>query len=130
VHSLREAGQLDIATALHALAAPLPRPRLQLQLGDTVQIRDTALAEALLRCVQEALTNSARHGDSQVLQVHLHQHEGTLQLDMQDDGKLRGELREGNGLTGMRERVAEHGGRLQLQRAASGALHIRAEFSA
>ncbi|WP_425477272.1 sensor histidine kinase [Stenotrophomonas humi] len=130
VHSLRDGGQLDIATALHALAAPLPRPRLQLQLDDDVQVRDTAMAEALLRCVQEALTNSARHGESQVLQVTLRQYEGRLQLDMQDDGKLRGELREGNGLIGMRERVVEHGGRLHLQRAASGALHIHAEFSA
>lgn len=130
VHSLRDGGELDIATALHALAAPLPRPRLHLQLDDDVHVRDTTLAETILRCVQEALTNSARHGESQVLQVTLRQHEGRLLLDMQDDGKLRGELREGNGLTGMRERVGEHGGRLQLQRAASGALHIHAEFDA
>lgn len=130
VQSLRDSGELDIATALHALAAPLPRPRLHLQLDDSVHVRDTAVAEALLRCVQEALTNSARHGDAQSLHVVLRQQDGRLLLDMHDDGRLRGELREGNGLTGMRERVAEHGGRLQLQRGASGALHIHAEFAA
>ncbi len=130
VQSLRDGGGLDIATALHALAAPLPRPRLHLQLDDNVRVRDTALAEALLRCVQEALTNSARHGDAQVLHVALRQHDGRLLLDMHDDGRLRGELREGNGLTGMRERVAEHGGRLQLRRKPDGALHIQAEFTA
>lgn len=130
VQSLRDSGELDIATALHALAAPLPRPRLQLQLDDDVHVRDTAVAEALLRCVQEALTNSARHGDAQVLHVALRRQDGRLLLDMQDDGRLRGELREGNGLTGMRERVAEHGGRLHLQRGASGALRIQAEFAA
>lgn len=130
VQSLRDSDGLDIATALHALAAPLPRPRLHLQLDDNVQLHDTALAEAVLRCVQEALTNSARHGEAQVLHVALRRHEGHLLLDMHDDGRLRGELHEGNGLTGMRERVAEHGGRLQLQRNASGALHIQAEFAA
>ncbi len=130
VHSLRDGGQLDIGTALQALAAPLPRPRLQLQLDASVHVHDTAKAEALLRCVQEALTNSARHGDAQVLQVRLREHEGRLRLDMQDDGKLRGELRMGNGLTGMRERVVEHGGTLQLQRVATGALHIHVELPA
>jgi len=130
VQSLRDSGELDIATALHALAAPLPRPRLQLQLDDGVHVRDTAMAEALLRCVQEALTNSARHGDAQVLHVALRQQDGHLRLDMHDDGRLRGALREGNGLTGMRERVAEQGGRLRLQRNAAGALHIQAEFAA
>ena len=130
VHSLREGGQLDIATALHALAAPLPRPRLHLQMQDNVHVSDTSKAETLLRCVQEALTNSARHGEAQILQVTLRQHEGRLLLDMHDDGKLRGEPREGNGLTGMRERLAEHGGTLQLQRTASGALQLHAELPA
>ncbi|MBD9537551.1 sensor histidine kinase [Stenotrophomonas sp. STM01] len=130
VHSLRDGGQLDIATALHALAAPLPRPRLHLAMDEAVQVSTTAKAETLLRCVQEALTNSARHGEAQVLQVTLHQHEGRLLLDMHDDGRLRGQLREGNGLTGMRERVAEQHGTLELQRTATGALHIHVELPA
>jgi len=53
-----------------------------------------------------------------------------LLLAMEDDGQLRGEPRAGNGLTGMRERVDEQGGSLQLQRAASGALQIRVELPA
>lgn len=130
VHCLRDSGQLDMDTALHALAAPLPRPRLQLQLAADVQVSDTAKAETLLRCVQEALTNSARHSDAKVLQVALQRRDGRLLLAMEDDGQLRGEPRAGNGLTGMRERVDEQGGSLQLQRAASGALQIRVELPA
>lgn len=130
VHCLRDSGQLDMDTALHALAAPLPRPRLQLQLDADVQVSDTAKAETLLRCVQEALTNSARHSDAKVLQVALQRRDGRLLLAMEDDGQLRGEPRPGNGLTGMRERVDEQGGSLQLQRAASGALQIRVELPA
>ncbi|WP_083491327.1 sensor histidine kinase [Stenotrophomonas terrae] len=130
VHCLRDSGQLDMDTALHALAAPLPRPRLQLQLDEDVQLNDTAKAETVLRCVQEALTNSARHSDAKVLRVVLQRHDGRLLLAMEDDGQLRGEPRAGNGLTGMRERVDEQGGSLHLQRAASGALQIRVELPA
>jgi len=130
VHSLRDSGQLDLHTALHALAAPLPRPRLHLHLADDVQVGSAARAEAILRCVQEALTNSARHGEARVLRVALRRTDGQLLLEMEDDGQLRGQPREGNGLTGMRERVAEQGGTLQLQRAASGALRIRVELPA
>ncbi|MGE8279455.1 MAG: sensor histidine kinase [Stenotrophomonas sp.] len=130
VQSLRDSGQLDMDTALHALAAPLPRPRLQLQRANEVHISDTGKAEIVLRCVQEALTNSARHSDAKVLSVQLQSRGGKLLLTMEDDGQLRGEPRAGNGLTGMRERVAEQGGSLQLQRAASGALQIRVELPA
>ncbi len=130
VQRLRDSDQLDMDTALHALAAPLPRPRLQLQRDDGVHIADTAKAETLLRCVQEALTNSARHSDARILHVHLQQADGRLLLTLEDDGQLRGPPRAGNGLTGMRERVTEQDGSLQLQRAASGALQIRVELPA
>ena len=53
-----------------------------------------------------------------------------LRLTIEDDGKLRGELREGNGLTGMRERVEERGGTLLFSRGAQGALRIEAVLPA
>src|SRR5690606_597714 len=69
VQQLREDRGLDLATALHALAAPLPRPALRLDIADDVRIGDPQVAEALLRMVQEALTNSARHGQARHLDV-------------------------------------------------------------
>ncbi|GHA87169.1 sensor histidine kinase [Cognatilysobacter bugurensis] len=126
VHALRDAPGLDLATALHALAAPLPRPRLALDIDDRVRIDDPALAETVLRLVQEALTNSARHGDATQVQVALRDAAGALVVAIEDDGRLRGTLREGNGLSGMRERVEERGGQLHLARSERGALRIEA----
>lgn len=128
VHALRDAHGLDLATALHALAAPLPRPRLELDIGEDVRIDDPALADTVLRLVQEALTNSARHGDATRVCVTLRRDAATLGLTIEDDGRLRGPLREGNGLSGMRERVADRGGRLAFEPTARGALRIRAEL--
>lgn len=132
VHALRDenGGGLDIATALQALAAPFPRPRLQLQIGDDVRITDAATAQTVLRCAQEALTNAARHGHAQQLHVRLSRVGDALQLQLDDDGQLHGQLQEGGGLTGMRERIAERGGRVAFSRGERGGLRIDAELPA
>ncbi|MDQ3288076.1 MAG: histidine kinase [Pseudomonadota bacterium] len=129
VQALRDARGLDLATALRALAAPLPRPRLQLDIDPTLEITDPGLAETVLRMVQEALTNSARHGDAANLHVVLRRRPGGgLHLQVEDDGRARAPLREGNGLAGMRERVESAGGELALSIGARGALRLDASL--
>ena len=130
VHALRESRGLDIATALQALAAPLPRPRLQLDVDEAVRIEDAATADALLRTVQEALTNAARHGNAGILHVQLRRHADALQLQIHDDApavRTSEPLREGNGLTGMRERIAALGGTVWFSREGGG-LRIEARL--
>ena len=110
VQALRDTRGLDLETALRALAAPLPKPRLQLHIADDVQVGDPALAETLLRLVQEALTNAARHADAEVLTVTLTREGRDVVLRIEDDGRAGTVVREGNGMAGMRERVtALHG---------------------
>ena len=128
VAAMRQDDGLDLATALHALAAPLPRPLLQLRIDPTVRVTDPAVAEAIVRTVQEALTNAARHAGAERLTVALVRDGDTLRLRIDDDGRLRGPLREGNGLSGMRERLAMLGGRLALSTGDAGALRIDAEI--
>ncbi len=128
VQALRDARGLDLATALQALAAPLPRPRLRLDIDPTLEITDPLLADTVLRVVQEALTNSARHGDASVLRVVLRRHGGTMHVHVQDDGRARGPLREGNGLAGMRERVEAAGGQLSFSIGAQGAVRLDASL--
>ena len=128
VQALRDTGQLDIATALRAVAAPLPRPRLELEIDASVRIDNPELAHVLLRCVQEALTNSARHSQASQLRVQLSQQPQALLLCIDDDGQLAGQPRPGNGLTGMGERVRELGGQLQIRRAPAGNLQLLASF--
>uniref|UniRef100_UPI003F4D76AB sensor histidine kinase n=1 Tax=Lysobacter firmicutimachus TaxID=1792846 RepID=UPI003F4D76AB len=128
VQALRDARGLDLATALRALAAPLPKPTLELDIDPRLHLTDPALAETLLRLVQEALTNSARHADAERVRVEIRAEPDRLRVAIEDDGRVRGALREGNGLTGMRERIAALGGRLQLATNARGALRIEAEL--
>ncbi|MGH8073165.1 MAG: sensor histidine kinase [Lysobacter sp.] len=130
VAAMRHDDGLDLATALHALAAPLPKPSLQLRIDPAVRVTDPAVADAIVRTVQEALTNAARHAGAERLTVALSRDGDTLHLQIDDDGRLRGLLREGNGLAGMRERLTMLGGQLALSTGATGALRIEAEIPA
>lgn len=128
VQAMRDERGLDLGTALRALAAPLPRPTLQLDIDGDVRVTDPEIAETVVRLVQEALTNSARHADADTVQVALSRSGGQLLVRVEDDGRVRGPVREGNGLAGMRERIAAAGGRLTLSTSPRGSLRIEASL--
>ncbi|UHQ23450.1 histidine kinase [Lysobacter sp. 5GHs7-4] len=130
VQALRDTRGLDLGVALRALAAPMPRPRLELSIAPDVHLTDPAIAETILRLVQEALTNSARHADADWVRVAIGREGARLRISVEDDGRVRGALHEGNGLAGMRERVSAAGGSLALQTTGRGALRIDAELPA
>ena len=128
VQALRDARGLDMQTALRALAAPMPRPVLRLAVAEQVHVADPVIAETILRIVQEAMTNAARHADADTLSVSLRHDRGRILLDIEDDGRLRGALREGNGLAGMRERVAAVEGNLVIGKSARGGMRLQVEL--
>ena len=66
---------------------------------------------AVYRILQEALTNVARHAQPAAATVRLTFAEDDVTLEVEDDGAGNGELPPaGNGISGMRERVAALGG--------------------
>jgi signal transduction histidine kinase len=75
---------------------------------------------AAYRIVQESLTNTLRHAGADRLWIRLDWAEGGLGVDVRDDGRgpalARGTSPDGsgNGLIGMRERVAALGGTLRV----------------
>jgi signal transduction histidine kinase len=85
---------------------------------------DPELALAIYRIAQEALTNVVRHAGAGRAEVHLHITSSALTLGVADDGcgfdpyrQVR-ERRSGLGLAGMRERVEQLGGRIEIRSAA------------
>jgi signal transduction histidine kinase len=130
VQALRDSRGLDLETALRALAAPLPKMRLELRIGGDVRVADPAIAETLLRLVQEALTNAARHASASKLSVDIHREGGEVMLRMEDDGRIKGPMREGNGIAGMRERIVALRGSFELGTTIRGGLRIDARLPA
>ncbi|NBB93825.1 MAG: sensor histidine kinase [Gammaproteobacteria bacterium] len=128
VRHLRETEGIDLAESLHELGRPFPRPQLAIEIDEHIRVPRADQAEAMLRMVQEALTNAARHGPADVLRVRLQRGGERLVLTIDDDGRLSGEVRPGNGLTGMQERLAELDGSLELGRSDLGGLKLTASL--
>jgi signal transduction histidine kinase len=79
-----------------------------------------AVEVAAYRIVTEALTNVARHARARSCQVRLRRN-GVLELEVTDDGQgLPPGQAAGVGMTAMRERAAELGGTLTVERLAVG----------
>jgi signal transduction histidine kinase len=97
---------------------------VHLELAGEARAADAERAQTLVRVAQEGLTNAARHSGADNVWVTLDAEPGALRLAIEDDGPCRGELRAGHGLTGLRERVEELGGRVELGRGPRGGLRV------
>jgi PAS domain S-box-containing protein len=98
------------------------------RLGENEPPLDDRVATAAFRMVQEALTNVARHARATDVQIELRQHDGELELTVQDNGVGYPEdptRREGSfGLVGMRERAGMLGGRVAFENPAGGGARL------
>ncbi len=126
VQQMRLHDGVELGEMVQRLAAPFPKPRLHLELEPGLRVASLEQADAVLRTVQEALTNAARHGGAENLWLRVHRHDGRVRVDIRDDGRGRGELRFGNGLTGMRERLEAVGGGVDAGRGEDGGVRLSA----
>jgi signal transduction histidine kinase len=87
---------------------------VHLRIDDRLQV-DEACRTALVRCVQEIVTNTIRHADAANLWIDVARAEdGQVVLTARDDGRGVRHLAHGNGLTGIRERVEGLGGSVRF----------------
>jgi signal transduction histidine kinase len=83
---------------------------------------------AIYRIVQEALSNAVRHAGAEHVGLRVTQRSDRVQLAVDDDGRGfdPGDVRNGFGLTGMRERALLAGGRLWVNSADGGPTAVTA----
>jgi signal transduction histidine kinase len=115
VGTMREDQPIDLARALRTLVAGIPRPRVHLDIPASLRV-EPALAHAIFRCVQEALTNAVRHADAANVFLAVEERDGTIGVSARDDGRgaSTGNVKAGHGLSGLRERVEAMGGRVEI----------------
>ncbi|XOV78997.1 MAG: sensor histidine kinase [Aestuariibacter sp.] len=115
VTEIREKSNIELRESLEALVAAVPRLQIDLQLDEQLSISDVDIADTVLKCVQESLTNSLKHGNSDHFCVRIFSAENKLTIEMQDNGKAKMSFLPGNGLKGMRERVEKLCGSVDFQ---------------
>ncbi len=116
VSATRDEPNLNLRLALQTLCDGIPVPRVALDYPAALEIASPLLAHTLFCCVQEAISNAVRHADAAHVTVALQHAAGCLHLRIADDGIAIAKVSEGNGLRGMRERLAEYGGRLNVEK--------------
>lgn len=115
----RRAG-LEVTTHVEALGAEPP----------------SAVATAIFRVMQEALTNVMRHANARAVTATLRRVDAYLELVVRDDGKgfviadarKRAARGESYGLLGMKERVELVGGALEIDSVVGGGTTLRARL--
>lgn len=114
VSTLRREDALDLAAALTLLVENVPALDITLDIEAPLNINDVDTAEAILRCVQESLTNTLRHAKATHSWIRLWREDNGVRLTVRDDGKAPTTLREGNGFKGLRERIDQLDGRFEV----------------
>ena len=114
VSRLRENEPVDLAASLRTLREVVTTPAIQVDAGE-IAISDPTVAETALRAVQEIVTNAVRHSGARNLWLKIASIDHSLAIDARDDGVGTDRVQFGNGLRGMRERVAHAGGTLEVE---------------
>jgi len=92
----------------------VPRRAVHVDLPGSVGLDNPEVAQVLLRCAQEIITNTVRHAGASELRLSLDQGEGGLRMQARDNGRGSDGAIPGNGLRGMRERLSACGGRVDI----------------
>ena len=86
----------------------------------------TPVESAAYFVVSEALTNASKHSGARTIRVGLTLRDGSLRVEVRDDGCGGADPARGSGLRGLRDRVEATGGRLEVESAAGEGTTIRA----
>jgi signal transduction histidine kinase len=127
VDALAQDKGLDLGQALDALAAAIPRPLVHFEAAG-LALADPERAHTLLRCCQEIVTNSVKHSSAANLWITIRVAGGMVELHARDDGAGAARLGIGQGLIGMRRRLEENGGALDLETRPGGGFQLRARL--
>jgi two-component system sensor histidine kinase DesK len=126
IHSIARKALSEVREAVSGIrasgfTAELAAARLSLlSAGVSLDARIPALPQlaseiesALALSLREAVTNIVRHAAADRVEVELQADPRSLALSISDDGR-GSSIKPGNGLTGMRERIEQLGGRLNV----------------
>lgn len=120
VSGSRQDQDIDLEQAIRLLCEGIPGLSVSLRVDPMAARHPAPVAHALFRCIQEAVTNVLRHAQAGRLEIAVEVRESATVVRVADDGIGGAGPSEGNGLRGIRERLADLGGELHAGPRAGG----------
>lgn len=111
VSDIRDKSKLDLESSIRAMLEKLPKLSVDLDIDKNIQIDDIQIADTIVKTVQESITNTLKHAQGKNIHVRLAYAKSKaedvkhLQVDISSDGNMPKHIRQGNGLTGISERL-------------------------
>ena len=131
VSELRSDEGVDVAYVLAPLVEDAGPLKVQLDVPSDLRIECPDRADALVRCVQEIVTNARKHACCATrVMIRIQRDGSALAVHAEDDGRpsVSGEVREGFGLLGMKERFEKIGGFIRARARKDGGFAIDASL--
>lgn len=113
VKARRQQEAIDLVAVLDQLHKHLPE-NIELRYPASLALESPELAEQMAFCLQEAISNALRHGAATRIEISCPS-EQPFQLKVSDNGRSIQQWHAGSGLLGMRERLKEFGGSVELK---------------
>ena len=114
VSQLRDDDAIDMEATLRPLAAHVAGLAITMEMPQPFLLDDPERAHVLLRCTQEIITNAVRHAGARHLALRYTVEGRCVRLLAHDDGRGAESPVAGNGLRGIRERLAAYGGQAMI----------------
>jgi signal transduction histidine kinase len=99
--------------------------KVDIEVGNIRQSYGRTINKILARILQEAFTNSIRHGKATYILIHFWEFPEELTMTVTDNGIGTQTIVKRIGLAGMEERLAELGGNLEVSSPEDGGFRIR-----
>lgn len=107
VSDMRDSESVSLKEAIAVLTKDVPGLEVEVDTPDNLPELSFLQANAIVKAIQECITNTLRHAGANRLRIGVSYSGGRLRVVVNDDGSVHGSLREGNGLTGIRERIRD-----------------------
>ncbi|MCV2883487.1 histidine kinase [Aestuariibacter sp. AA17] len=122
VSEIREKSTIQLRGAIEGIIKHVPKLDVQLDYDETVVIDNVDVADAIIKCVQESITNSLKHSHASSFSVSISNHHNAIEVVLKDNGGSHKAFVQGNGLTGVIERMKAISGTASFEMQANGFL--------
>jgi signal transduction histidine kinase len=118
-------GSIDTVYQMKAIFEEVTGIKVDIESGNMKHDYGQGINMALTRIIQEAFTNSIRHGQATHIRIQFWDFPGYLSMTVADNGIGARHIVKGIGLAGMEERLASLGGTLSVSSPEDGGFRLR-----